>query len=190
MTAWLMHGWPTIINTIIAGTRPPLLAPRLHLHPRPHTRVAALRHPPSDPRGANRTVPPAATLMDDELTSSERAFLYKQRLFVALNNFAWAVQRPASDGAYINLCGGDTALMARHYGGVQSMNNLGNMFLSPLVGTLSDAVGRRRLLGLGRIGWVGWFLLLPHFTSLRQRQLGELLCWSLLSAGNWTVCEW
>ena len=82
--------------------------------------------------------------LTDELTPSERGFLRKQRIFVALNNFAWAVQRPASDQSYINLCGGDTALFARHYGGVQSMNNLCTMFLSPLVGTLSDALGRRR----------------------------------------------
>jgi len=37
----------------------------------------------------------------------------------------------------MDLCGGDSALMARHYGGVQSMNNFFNMFLnreSPSIG--------------------------------------------------------
>ena len=55
------------------------------------------------------------------------------------------------------------------------------------MGSLSDAIGRRKLLALGRVGWTAWFLLIGRFRTLGQRRLGELLCWSLLSAGNWTV---
>ena len=124
---------------------------------------------------------------DDELSAADRRFIRQQRLFMVLNNFCWAIQRPGSDQAYMDLCGGDSALMARHYGGVQSMNNFFNMFLNPLVGSLSDAIGRRKLLALGRVGWTAWFLLIGRFRTLGQRRLGELLCWSLLSAGNWTV---
>ena len=122
-----------------------------------------------------------------ELNVEERSFVRKQRIFNALNQFAWAIQRPASDGQYIALCGGDTGLMARHYGTVQAMNNFFNMFGSPIVGALSDTLGRRQLLALGRCGWVCWFMAIPHFTSLRQRMLGELVCWSVLSTGNWVI---
>ena len=125
--------------------------------------------------------------MMQELTPEERSFVRKQQLFAALNQFAWAIQRPASDQQYISLCGGDTGLYARHYGMVQAMNNAFNMFGSPIVGALSDRFGRRYLLAAGRCGWVLWFAAIPRFTSLRQRMLGELVCWSLLGSGNWTV---
>ena len=67
---------------------------------------------------------------DDELSAADRRFIRQQRVFMVLNNFCWAIQRPGSDQAYMDLCGGDSALMARHYGGVQSMNNFFNMFLN------------------------------------------------------------
>ena len=73
----------------------------------------------------------------DELSAADRRFIRQQRVFMVLNNFCWAIQRPGSDQAYMDLCGGDSALMARHYGGVQSMNNFFNMFLnreSPSIG--------------------------------------------------------
>ena len=61
------------------------------------------------------------------------------------------------------------------------------MFLSPIVGSLSDAIGRKYLLSLGRWAWAAWFLSIGHFRTLAQRGFSDLLCWGIFSAGNWTV---
>ena len=45
--------------------------------------------------------------------AADRRFIRQQRVFMVLNNFCWAIQRPGSDQAYMDLCGGDSALMAR-----------------------------------------------------------------------------
>lgn len=40
----------------------------------------------------------------------------------------------------------------------EGVNNLLHMFLAPIVGSLSDSIGRRNLHAIGRLGPAMWFL--------------------------------
>jgi hypothetical protein len=97
------------------------------------------------------------------------------------------IQNTAWNATYIELCGGDIARMAIDRGRTAVINNFGNMWLSPLVGRLSDSVGRKRLMMLGRTGWVVFFATLAHHRTLWSRMLAECLAWGVVGAGNWTV---
>jgi hypothetical protein len=44
---------------------------------------------------------------------------------------------------YMKHSGGSSTTMAMHYGAVQSSINLCNMLLAPVVGCLSDTIGRK-----------------------------------------------
>ena len=47
-------------------------------------------------------------------------------------------------------------LAAVHYGQVQSINNLLQVFLAPITSALSDRFGRMKIMALGTLGPMTW----------------------------------
>ena len=56
------------------------------------------------------------------------------------------------------MCNGDAALMMSWYGLAGSLNNTFAVFLSPIVGALSDTFGRKYVVAIGRTGAAVFFL--------------------------------
>ena len=113
-----------------------------------------------------------------------------------------ALSGPGHHLSYLDQCQNDMGLMAMHYGWVQTVNNALHCVLSPIVGSLSDTWGRRKLHAIGRVGPMLWFLGLPVMTmwysaypddarirrlSLHFRFLLEAIPWGTITAGNWGV---
>ena len=86
-----------------------------------------------------------------ELTAAERAFVLKQRAVQVLDA-ARGFASSAHYLSYMDQCGGDATLVAIWYGRCVSSVNLFSTLLSPVVGSLSDTLGRKRLHAIGRFG--------------------------------------
>ena len=91
------------------------------------------------------------------LTPAERTFVLKQRSVEVICRVLLTVVMPHWNESYLALCGGDTGLMAFHYGKCALYVSSLEMFFSPLVASLSDQLGRKHLMTWGRIGWVIFF---------------------------------
>ena len=99
---------------------------------------------------------------------------------------AWVhtVSLVAYNQKYLSICGGDTGGMAVHAGVIRSLKNVVNVFMSPIIGALSDRYGRKPMMIYGRVGWVAIWLSLPHVTNLRQWGIMEVLFTGFLRAGD------
>ena len=93
------------------------------------------------------------------LTLSERQFVLQQRTIQMLNSFMHIISTTAHYQSYLEQVNGDVAQLAVHYGRTMSINNACNTFLAPVVGSLSDAWGRRTLHCMGRAGAAIFFML-------------------------------
>jgi MFS family permease len=124
----------------------------------------------------------------DELTPAERSFVLRQRCVEVLERLTLCIIMPHWNASYMELCGGDTGVMAWHYGKCALYVSALEMFFSPLVASLSDLLGRRHLMTWGRIGPIIFFS--GHTIrdrSLRHRALFEAIPWGILQAGTWPV---
>ena len=127
------------------------------------------------------------TLMS-QLTREERRFVLQQRVVEVVCKMATSVVMPHWNSSYLELCGGDTGLMAFHYGKCALYVSSLEMFCSPLVASLSDQVGRKHLMTWGRLGWIIFFS--GHRIrdrSLAHRALFEAVPWGIIQAGTWPV---
>lgn len=135
-----------------------------------------------------------------ELTPRERKFVLKHRLLQILDTLMHDFSGPAHHLSYIDQVQGDMGMMALHYGRVQSVNNFIHCFLAPVVGSLSDSIGRRKLHALGKLGPMLWFLGLivmtkwysafPGSAAVRAQTLAfrfalEMIPWGVFMSGNW-----
>ena len=93
------------------------------------------------------------------LSANERRFVLQQRAIQMLNSFMHIISTTAHYQSYLEQVNGDVARLALHYGRTMSINNACNTFLAPVVGSLSDACGRRTLHWLGRAGAAIFFML-------------------------------
>jgi MFS family permease len=84
----------------------------------------------------------------------------------------------------LELCNGDATLMMSWYGLVQSTNNLLSVFISPLIGSLSDTYGRKYIVAAGRMGTALFFLSTWFAKSMRQQAILNILSWGVLMPGN------
>ena len=123
----------------------------------------------------------------DDLTAVERRFIFVQRCNQVVNRFYMSFERTAWNATYISLCGGDIAKMSINRGRTAVFNNFAGMWLGPLVAQLSDSIGRKRLMMMGRTGTVVFFATLPHHTRLWTRMLIECLAWGVFGAGHWAM---
>ena len=127
------------------------------------------------------------------LTPFEWDFVRKQRIIECLSNLLHTVVYPAWTQSYLDLCGGDTAVMGMHYGRCRAFMAVALIFCAPIAAALSDTIGRRHMMTWGRLGWVAFFGFhrfrdrgIPgHVSGLRMRLLAEILCWGVVSAGVW-----
>ena len=124
---------------------------------------------------------------ESELSSEERAFILRTRLIQALQAFTHPISGTRSQLWYLELCSHDTAVMAVHYGQVQAINNVLQVFLAPITSSLSDRFGRRIPYCIGTLGPMTWFLGLPLCRNLFHRKLLEAVAWGVIQAGNWPV---
>jgi DHA1 family tetracycline resistance protein-like MFS transporter len=99
---------------------------------------------------------------------------------------------------YMMHSGGSSTTMAMHVGKVKSLTNLFNMVLAPAVGCLSDTLGRKPLMMVGRLGWAAWWLVLPNIDRLSYllklapmtiRLWGETICWGVVAAGTFSAYQ-
>ena len=77
--------------------------------------------------------------------------------------------------------------MAINRGRTAVINNFAGMWLSPLMAQLSDSIGRKRLMMMGRAGTVVFFATLPHHKRMWTRMLIECLAWGVVGAGHWPM---
>jgi hypothetical protein len=95
---------------------------------------------------------------------------------------------PHWNQSYLDLCNGDTGLMAFHYGKCALYVSVLEMFCSPVVAALSDTFGRVHFATWGRLGWIIFFS--GHAIrdrSLPHRALFEAVPWGIIQAGVWPV---
>jgi hypothetical protein len=90
---------------------------------------------------------PAAAAVDD-LSPREERFMLHQRVAAVANSLAGMSYYAAQMDHYLRCAGGDTSRMAIHSGTVRSLQALISGCLGPALGSLSDTVGRRPLIGL------------------------------------------
>jgi MFS family permease len=58
--------------------------------------------------------------------------------------------------------------MAKNRGQTAVVNNFAGMWLGPFMGRLSDSVGRKRLMMMGRVAFACFFATLPHHRSMAR----------------------
>lgn len=122
------------------------------------------------------------------LSPDERSFVWKQRIVECCSSLVFSTCMPHWNSSYLELVGGDTALMARHYGASASVISIFEMFTSPFMASLSDTVGRKYLAAFGRVGWILFF----GGYRIRDRSLpfrlwSEVVCWGVIQAGVWSI---
>ena len=88
---------------------------------------------------------------ESELSAEERAFILRTRLIQALQAFTHPISGTRSQLWYLELCSHDTAVMAVHYGQVQAINNVLQVFLAPITSSLSDRFGRRLVMAVSAV---------------------------------------
>ena len=84
----------------------------------------------------------------------------------------------------LKLTNGDSALMMAWFGLAGSCNNTLSVAISPLVGSLSDAVGRKYLVAAGRMGTGLFFLSTIMAKTMRQQFVINVVSWGVLMSGN------
>ena len=94
------------------------------------------------------------------LTPFEWDFVRKQRIIECLSNLLHTVVYPAWTQSYLDLCGGDTAVMGMHYGRCRAFMAVALIFCAPIAAALSDTIGRRHMMT-----WVRAPALLLHFSE-------------------------
>ena len=124
---------------------------------------------------------------EETLTSSDRRFVLLQRANQVVNRFYMSFERTAWNATYVQLCGGDIAAMAINRGQTAVINNFAGMWCAPLVAQLSDSIGRKWLMVMGRAGTVVFFATLPHHKRRWTRMLIECLAWGVFGAGHWAM---
>jgi MFS family permease len=122
------------------------------------------------------------------LSPDERSLVRKHKIVEICSSLVFSTCMPYWNSSYLELVGGDTALMARHYGLSASVISIFEMFTSPFMASLSDTVGRKYLSAVGRLGWIMFFA--GH--RIRDRSLpfrlgSEVICWGFVQAGVWSI---
>ena len=94
---------------------------------------------------------------------------------MARSQWSWAGCLVASNYALMELCGHDTATMAKHAALTTTVANLIQTFVGPMVGCLSDTVGRVPVQAIGKAARLVGVFLLPHCRTLGQRKAFEIV---------------
>jgi MFS family permease len=127
-----------------------------------------------------------------KLSAPERRFVIQARFVGFLNQWSFNSCLVANNHHFLALCRGDTGLMAVTMASVTTVQNALNTLLAPLVGGLSDSVGRVPVLALGRLGCIAGLILLPRTRTLAQRRLIDTLFMfptGIFLAGNQSVLD-
>ena len=75
---------------------------------------------------------------------------------------------------------------------MQAANNFLQVFLAPVVSSLSDRFGRKYIYAIGTLGPLTWFLGLPLCTTLFHRKLLEAVAWGVRASqsnGSLSKCS-
>jgi hypothetical protein len=131
-----------------------------------------------------------------ELSADERDIVLKQRCVQVLAGFTHPICAVNVQNRHLRLCAlarpgvAPAATMAVHIGQIQALNNALTMWTSPMVGGLSDRIGRRNLQVFMKLAWMCFhsFNGLYGYSSLRNHMLLEALTWGILCPGSgWQV---
>ena len=107
--------------------------------------------------------------LQKDFTPEEARFVLKGRLHHIFSSLQFNISRSAILDSYMRHAGGSSTVWARHYGLVQTSTNLANLLLAPVVGCLSDTIGRKPLMIFGRIGWTAWWLIVANVEAISAR---------------------
>jgi MFS family permease len=102
----------------------------------------------------------------------------------------FSVAQAATLSRKLELVGGDIGRYAAATATVQSAISACQLMLSPSVGSLSDALGRRPLMLVAGCSGVAWHLFLSHASacsSIERYMAGAILCMGVCSAGSMSV---
>lgn len=82
------------------------------------------------------------------------------------------------------MCNGDSALMMSWFGLAGSLNNSFAVLLSPIVGSLSDAIGRKWVVAIGRTGAAMFFMSSYLARNMRQQCILNVIGFGIMMPGN------
>ena len=105
----------------------------------------------------------------DDLTPFERRMMVQHRVSWIFWGVAHQFHTASRVTRLLKLTNGDSALMMAWFGLAGSCNNTLSVVISPLVGSLSDAVGRKYLVAAGRMGTGLFFLSTIMAKTMRQQ---------------------
>ena len=146
--------------------------------------AAGTTAPAADAEPAAGKPAPVQLSWSAQCTGEERRFVYQIMVINVLRGWVATVCLIAYNRKYLAICGGDTGTMALHMGLIRSCKNVINVFMSPIVGGLSDQYGRIPAMAFGRVGWVLIWLWLPRVTTLRSWFAAEIICTGILRGGD------
>ena len=109
----------------------------------------------------------------DDLTPFERRMMVQHRVSWIFWGVAHQFHTASRVTRLLKLTNGDSALMMAWFGLAGSCNNTLSVVISPLVGSLSDAVGRKYLVAAGRMGTGLFFLSTIMAKTMRQQCVSD-----------------
>ena len=132
----------------------------------------------------------------ENLTPFERQMMMKHRISWLFWEIAHASHSVCRVKRLLELCSGDATLMMSFFGLAGTFNNLFAMIISPLIGSLSDAYGRKYIVAAGRLGTALFFIStapgMPWLraggeAAMRAQAFLNVVSWGIIMPGNIAV---
>ena len=116
--------------------------------------------------------------------AQERRFVRCQRLITICQFPGWVftLAYVADTRHYLQMCGGDIGTMAVSRGTTEALTALASALTAPIMGSLSDAVGRRPVQLFAGAGGLLRCILVPLTSSLRARMLADIFCKGIMES--------
>ena len=121
------------------------------------------------------------------LSATERRVVWTHRASWFLWEGQFGVNKAVRTAKWLLLCNGDAGRFAQCLGQVWSLNSVCNLVLNPIVGALSDAIGRKYLVAATRVGLTVYFMGGLIARNTLQMMAVEVLGFGILSAGGLAV---
>jgi len=121
------------------------------------------------------------------MTPHESRMVQQQRSLLVIATLSNGLIAAASMQVKLGLVGLDMGKMATSTGQLVALVNLGNLFLGPVVGGLSDRFGRLPFMWLPVLGRLWWGVKMMSVQSIERYQEIGALAFGVFSAGAYSI---